>query len=154
MTNLGASGGLCWHEGQVVFVICISHLTCKKKTWSHNQINTNTLNTHKHTNTHEQTHTHTLHHYNQLNVGMWQVLRIQVDGPFKRGWVVFVIFLPPLQIVNMTSSPSLLTNGRQLESSELVISHCLMCPVKMSTELFINLQRPRRLIKIRQDQPR
>ena len=30
----------------------------------------------------------------------------------------------PLQIVNMTLSPSLLANGRQIGSSELAISHC------------------------------
>ena len=34
----------------------------------------------------------------------------------------------------MTSSPSLPPNGRQLGGSELVISHCSLCPVKLSTE--------------------
>ena len=34
----------------------------------------------------------------------------------------------------MTSSPSLLANGRQLGSLELVISHCPLYPVKLSTE--------------------
>ena len=35
---------------------------------------------------------------------------------------------------NMTLSPSLLVNGRELGSSERIISHCPLCPVKMSRE--------------------
>ena len=37
--------------------------------------------------------------------------------------------------VNMTLSSSLNSNGHQLGSSEYVILHCLLCPVKLSTEL-------------------
>ena len=39
----------------------------------------------------------------------------------------------------MTLAPSLLPNGRQLGSSELVISHCPLCPVKMSTEFCMTM---------------
>ena len=48
---------------------------------------------------------------------------------------VFVIYLLPPHTVNMTLSPLLLANGRQLGSSQQVISHCPLCPVKLSTEL-------------------
>ena len=43
------------------------------------------------------------------------------------------VLLSP-HIANRTISPSLLTNGRQLGCSEKVVSHCLLCPVKLSTE--------------------
>ena len=80
---------------------------------THNQIDTNTL---KHTNT----HTHTHYHYNQ-----------EMPGCFCH------IFAPSFYCtVNMTLSPSLLANGHQLGSSELILSHCIAfsaVPVKLST---------------------
>ena len=88
--------------------------------------------THKH-----KKHTHSLYHYNKLNVGIWLVLMIQVYCLFKMGWVVYIIFLTPSHTVNMTFPPSLLANGCQPGSSELVISHCPLCPVKLSTEFFM-----------------
>ena len=93
MTQLEASGGLYWHElmmkGWVVFVVfldasVISHAQKHTRTQSNKHKHT------QHTQTHKSINTHKLYHYNQLNVGIWQVLRIQVDGPFKKGWVVFV----------------------------------------------------------------
>ena len=76
---------------------------------SHTYTNTHThtrSNKHKHNQIHQHTkkQTDTHYHYKQLNVGIWQVLRIQVDGSFKKGLVVFVIFLPPAYTVDMTLS--------------------------------------------------
>ena len=120
---------LIW-RAKVVFVIFLDASVISHK---HKLMHTYS-NKHKHTYKHINTQTCTHYHYNQVNVEIWQVLRIQVDSPFKKGWVVFVIFLLPPYTVNMTLSPSLNANGRQLGSSELVISHCLLCPVKLSTE--------------------
>ena len=93
-------------------------------TRTHNQINTNALkptNALKHTK-HPNTQNY---HYNRLNVEIWQVLRAELFLSY---------ILPPPRTVNMTLSPLLLANGRQLGSSELVISHCPLCLVKLSTE--------------------
>ena len=83
---------------------------------------------HKHTDTQSHKHTHTntqIWHYNQLTVGIWQVLRLQVDGTGKKVWVIcFILFALSPHTVSMTLSPSLLANGHQLGCPEHVISHC------------------------------
>ena len=127
MTNFEGSCGLCWHKG----LSCFCH-TFRYISISHKYTNAPYSNKHKRTKTYKHTNMHTLPL--QPTVGIWQVLWIQVDSPYKKGLVVFVIFLLPPYTVNMTLSPSLLANGRQLGSSELVISHCPLCPVKRSTE--------------------
>ena len=99
-----------------------------KNTRAHNQINTNTLNTHKHTNTQKHKHTQTIP---LQPTECWDMTGFEDSG----GWPIqegLSCFCP--QNVNMTLSPLLLANGRQLGSSELVISHCPLCPVKLSTE--------------------
>ena len=53
----------------------------------------------------------------------------------KRSELFLTYILFPPQTENITLSASLLTNGRQLGSSEYDISHCPLCPVKLSTEL-------------------
>ena len=77
---------------------------------------------HKHRGTHKHKETNNKnYYYNNPTVEIRQFFRLQVDSPSKKVQVFFVILLLPPHTVNMTFSPSLLTNGRQLESSEQVI---------------------------------
>ena len=62
-----------------------------------------------------------------------------MDSPGKKVLVVFVILFALSTTVNMTLSPSLLANGRQLGCSEPVISHCPLCPVKLSTKFCMKI---------------
>ena len=58
----------------------------------------------------------------------------------------FSYFLLSPHIVNMTLSTSLVANGRQLGCSESVISHCPLCPVKLSTEFCMG-EGPKKYVK-------
>ena len=61
-------------------------------THTHNKINNSKAQAHKHT---QKKPRHKYYHYNQLNFGIWQVLKIYVDGRFKKDWVVCChIFAP------------------------------------------------------------
>ena len=94
---------------------------------SHKQIDTQS--------TQRQTHINTKNYlYNQPTIGIWQVLRFQVDSSGKKVWVVFVIIFSLSTTVNMTSSPSLLANGCQIGCSEQVISQCPLCRAKLNTK--------------------
>ena len=81
--------------------------------------------THKHTNT--TTSTNWLLRYDRFWGFRWMA------HPRRPKLFLSYILLPP-HTVNMTLSPSLNSNGHQLGSSEYVISHCPLCPVKLSTE--------------------
>ena len=81
--------------------------------------------THKHTNT--TTSTNWLLRYDRFWGFRW------IAHPRRPKLFLSYILLPP-HTVNMTLSPSLNSNGHQLGSSEYVISHCPLCPVKLSTE--------------------
>ena len=52
----------------------------------------------------------------------------------RRSELFLSYFLLFQHTINMTLSTSLNANGRQLGSSESVISHCPLGPVKLSTE--------------------
>ena len=81
--------------------------------------------------------------YSNFNTTTNQLLRY--DRVWAYRWMAlarrFELFLSylllPPNTANMTLSPSLLANGRQLRCLRQVISHCLLCPVKLSTELFM-----------------
>ena len=129
-------------KGWVDFVIfldasVISHKHKRTNTQSHNTYtlkhiskDTNLLTytqwkTHKHTNT--TTSTNWLLRYDRFWGFRW------IAHP-RRPKLFLSYILLPQHTVNMTLSPSLNSNGHQLGSSEYVISHCPLCPVKLSTE--------------------
>ena len=141
MTHFEASGVWSWHQVMSCFLSYFKLPQSFHISWNittHNHIKTYTLlhiNTRKNS---KQNHKH--YHYTQSTVDIWQVLRLQMEGLWKKVWVVFVILLIFPYTVNMTWCTSLqvisynIANWHQLGCSESVISQCPLCPIKLSTE--------------------
>ena len=55
----------------------------------------------------------------------------------KKSELILSHLLLPQHNINITFPPLLFANGCQLGSSELVISHCPLCLVKLSTKLML-----------------
>ena len=87
------------------------------------------------TETNRNTNTET-QKYTRTNTTIHILLRYDMF----QGLSIFSSYLLlSLNIINMTLSPSLLANGCQLGCPEEVISHCPLCPEKLSTEICITL---------------
>ena len=81
-------------------------------------------------NKNSQTHKH--YHFNQLTVKIWQVLRLQVDGPSKKAQVVFVIYFAPSTHCKYDFIP--FTQLQWASTWKLRICHITLSAVPSKTE--------------------
>ena len=98
---------------------------------THSNILVNTQ-THSHIHNKKNSQTHKHYHFNQLTVKIWQVLRLQVDGPSKKAQVVFVIYFAPSTHCKYDFIP--FTQLQWASTWKLKICHITLSAVPSKTE--------------------